>query len=278
MDYSNLIYKRLIELILEYNDTQAFEEFYKRTQDIVDKACGAFNRKNISKIDCEDFRSFVLSWAFEKKKFSSLLKKYELEENAGRLDDEEILVRSYYFKIVYSGCIAYRKELNPEYKPEKEELEIDAFLDDLIPQKLSSRSSRQSVRIEPIENFEYFLSDGDTVLQDIEKAFNDNPFEKLLSFLFELKTPNRIPVWLTFLVRQINLPQEDILWLAELNEITSIEVNRLINTAIEDNQGKSYATTSDFIGELMQEKKNTISMRVRRTIDKLSVIARESES
>lgn len=104
----------------------------------------------------------------------------------------------------------------------------------------------------------------------IEDVF-DQGFDIIEDYLMTLPFEKRIPVWLQFFVREYELPFDDILWLADINDCAASEIAEMIRDAVESNYSREFATSTQFIGDIMQENKNTVNVRCIRAIKALEL-------
>lgn len=271
MNYTSLSTIRLIELFVHFSDNKAFEEFHSRTQSVVEIVYKAnASIASFYNFTFNDFETVVLGWIIDKNKFQSLLWKYSSLKDSNSLKNLDSFVKGYYYRIVQSGFHQYLHELYPEYRISDfttEDIEVQASYEDD-----ESNFHKPSF---PVVEF----NDGSQKTKESNKYSIASYMKKLkieaelialVDEILNLKPTKRIPVWLTYLVRILPLPEEDMQFLAELNNCSEEDIQKSIDKAVSENMDKSFAVTSEFIGILIQIPQNTVSVRIRRAKQELS--------
>lgn len=260
MDFSKEGSVRLIELSILGVNEACFE--FLTSQEETFKKC--FNRStNISyPLEFSEYYSFALEWILKKKKLLSLYK--FLRSNELLYENPEILQNSiggYFFRIAHSAFIEYWSEVYPGTK----------VLNKDHNEFLSVPSATRIIPYKKISYEQYIETSNDASNrydpQKFIESSDDVNSTDIIQFLGTLNPLKRIPFWLTYLCREFPLPENDIKWLSVLNECSTGEIRVKISSAVESNENKSFAVSSMFLGELLQEKPNTLSKRIQRVFD-----------
>ncbi len=261
MDFSREGSVRLIELsILGVNG--AYFEFLTRQKDTLKKCYNKYSKINYF-LEFPGYYSFAQDWILHKKKLLSLYK--YLRSNSLIGEDPDTLrcsIEGYFFTIAYSAFIEY---LSEEYPGRKEAVDVPEkthstpFSAKVIPYKKISYEDYSEL---PNETSDYYDPQ-----KSIEPA--DNTITDTLQFLASIKPEKRVPFWLMYLCRERPLPESDIAWLAGMNECSTGTIHKRISNALENNENKSFAVSSKFLGKLLGEKPNTVSKRIQRVFDEI---------
>ena len=278
MDYSALDLIQLVALIIDFNDHDAFNEFHSRTQSIIEIAFKKhWHIASAYDIEYEEYETAVLGWVYEKNKLLFLLEKYRELEGTGSVRSQDSFVRGYYYRILSSAFIEYLHEIRPEYKPEvfdeddtdEDDTDIKVIDDSIIQIDVSQDSDDcdgdgERFPIYYNENMSYQDSSKYSIDEYFQQIEEEEQILQAVDLIMKLPPSRRIPVWLTYFVRRVPLPGEDLEFLAELNECKLEFIRKAIEEAIAENMHKTYSVPSKVISALMQISQNNVSVRVRR--------------
>lgn len=251
MDFSNEDSVRLIELsILGVND--ATLEFVTKYESVLKRCFNKYSKLNYF-LEYSSYYSFVFERLLSKGKLLSLYRYLKANSLLDNIDESlSQVIESYFFTIAKSAFYDY---LAIEY-PGKKVINNARYTDS------------KSIIVPYIKmNYEDYKKQNNSL--EAENPQNilwheTKKIQKIFQYLQSIKPEKRIPFWLTYLVREYPLSDNDIEWLAQINTTTNKIIIDRINHAITQNQTKSFAVSSNFLGDLLKCKTNTVTKRIER--------------
>jgi len=264
----------LIRHIVISHDKQAQEELCQRiiNQGILERT---FKNKKRSRdfedriLFYEDFAAYFWFSLLTTRKLESLLCKFEIECSENRMNDEEKFAFGYLVKIaktVFEDLVTETRGKWEIHRQQKLPYSVDRGDGDtgmLEPEDLSSTPGKEVI--------DYVISRESQTSIDIEE---------LESLILNLPQKARIPMWLKYLVRISSLIEDDIQYLADINQCSEERILELIdievNHNIDSEKSTGYVSTA-FLASIMHMSTNTLDQRIRRVKDKI-VFSLSSES
>ncbi len=298
-DLSNISSIDLIKDLLGKDDSDdSQKELFERHFDRLFKACRDITEQRATKERKNIYAYKVWANILAKGKLFTLLESFDSRGAAGEVESEENFAERYLYSIFRTISIDIMKEENENFFiPKKKTCDTnpDGSDDDytviringeeksVIPnfdlaEERQGKPKIRMVNFESVQDSDKYDSEvkqnPEIYKNRIEQTLKARSYARvtelidtIISELLLFTAKKRVPTWLLYLVGYQFISKDDLRWIGFLNDWTVREIETVIDKMIENHGTKIYYVAIDDVADLMHERSNTITKRIRRVIN-----------